>query len=499
MYLNEENFILNNNFIKYFINLKSRKVFEFFFEISKIPRESGNETKISEYLVNFALKRNFFYFVDKSNNTVIKKRATGDLKESPEIVLQSHADMVCVKKDNFDHNFLTDEIKIKINGDFLISNNTTLGADNGIGVAIMLAILDSKNISHPKLECIFTAQEEVSMIGARNFDMSLINGQTFINLDGTDNYIGCGCVGTSIISLSKKYNLIKNNFNSLYILKINGLYGGHSAVDIDKNRANAIILTADLLSELLEKKDFLIIDINSGLKENVIPSSCSIKITFDKKDYLDIYKIISDFKNKIKKSYVDSESINITVSEIDTKTENYGIDKKYLNDILKLIFILPNGVINNNLISGKIGKYDSSNIAVFETDPKNKKISINCMMRSSNKYYHDFNLNKFRIISDVLGFKIDILSETPIWEPNDNKSKLLNCAKKIYREIYNQKAKIRFSSGALESCFFKTINNLEIISIGPNIIDMHSINEKVSIKSIEKFYLFLIGILDNLT
>jgi dipeptidase D len=490
---------LDFSLINKFDNLDSKNVFKFFFEISKIPRESGNEKKISEYLVDFAAKRDFLCFSDRFNNVVIKKNATKNFESMPAIILQSHMDMVCVKSENSQHDFLNDGIEIIIDDDFLKSNNTTLGADNGIGLAAMLSILDCNDIQHPELECAFTSEEEIGMTGARNFEISLLNAKIFINLDSADSVIICGCSGSDKICINKDFKLSKNFFDSLYKIKISGLHGGHSAIDIDKNYANAIILMAQLLNEILLHFDVLIIDINSGTKENVIPSSGNIELTFDKKNYFKIINIIDKFKKEISENYADGKNIKIEIEVVnDNKDkEKFGIDKKYLRDILDLILIIPNGITSENLILNKM--CNSSNIGILKIDHENKKALINLIMRSSSEYYRYFILKKLEKISNVLNFKMQNLSSSPIWEFK-NDSRFLNYSRKIYQEIYDNNNNIfEFTSGGLETSFFKKLkSDLEIISIGPDIIDMHSINERVRISSVEKFYIFLKKLLSEI-
>ena len=280
-------------------SLESASVFKFFQEIANIPHGSGNEKQISDYLVKFAQENDLDYKRDEYNNILIKKQGSKGYENTPSIILQAHIDMVCVKTQDSNHDFLKDPLKLVIDKDknIIYAKDTSLGADDGIGAAIILALLESKNIGHPELETLFTVDEERSMLGARTFDVSQLKSKILFNLDGEDE--NCftagsgGGLGSEIIYDADYINIKDQKDNSdfglynfdSYELKIEGLLGGHSAVEINKEHANAVILITRILNELDKKIDLNLCDISGGTAGNVIPSSCMAILNIKSKDF----------------------------------------------------------------------------------------------------------------------------------------------------------------------------------------------------------------------
>ena len=300
-----------------FANLKSRKVMEFFYDISQIPRGSGNEIKISQYLETFAKDRGLFYIRYKNNNVMIRKPASAGKEDIPGVILQSHMDMVCEKNRDTVFNFENDSIDIYVEGDFIKAKGTTLGADNGIGVAMTLAVLDSNSIAHPQIEGIFTVDEERGLTGAMEFDATEVTGKTLINLDSEeDDEILTSCAGGVRINHALKYKRVKRPSDTVCAdIVLKGLQGGHSGMDITKGRANANRLLGRVLYAASREMKMNIVDISGGSKDNAIPREAFCRLTLEKgeKENLEIIRKSGLKANELVKRLMSFKGRDLTV------------------------------------------------------------------------------------------------------------------------------------------------------------------------------------------
>ena len=474
--------------------LDSAIVFKYFEQISNIPRQSGHEKLISNYLVDFAQQNNLEYTKDEFNNVLIKKQATIGYENAPVAILQSHMDMVCVKTSDSNHDFSKDPIELIIDNDILKAKCTSLGADDGIGVAIILAILASEKVQHPKIEALFTVDEENTMLGAEKFNINQLNGKILFNLDGEqENIFIAGSGGATNLNIIYDIELSENS-NPAYEIKISGLLGGHSAIEISNEHANAIILMARILFKLKNKLDFSLADIFSGEKTNIIPSESSATITLNEKDFEIAKNIIDDITNDFKNEFKNNDP-NLSVEfKKSNKKFDLVLADKHLNNLISSILIIPNGVINRNLKLNGVTE-TSNNIGTIRF--QNKKIIIGDRIRSSMDSRTKFVLSQLKSIGKMFGVTVQILTTFPAWDYNPN-SKLINFCKKVYEQVYNSSPKIEATHGGLECSYFKQIPNIDIICIGPNINDCHSVNETVEISSVDRFWQFFKKILCEL-
>lgn len=443
------------------------KTLEFFYQIAKIPRESGNEKQISDYICNFAQNRNLEYVQDQYGNVIIKKKNI----ESEPIILQAHLDMVCEKSPNKIFDFEKDGIEIYQENGFLKANNTTLGADNGIGVAQMLNILDSDIKCN--LECIFTVSEETTMIGAENIDVSNLHGKKMINLDGFNEHtiIIESASFFDIVYHLEDYNWEETENTDTYKIKLNGLLGGHSGFDIDKNRGNSSVLLAKLLKNI---EDIKLIDFCGGTKFNVIPATAECTFSTNLEE--------NKIKNKIDKFLYDEKknfiNLNIEIEKAKKIKETLNINDsiKFINTIINF----KHGVINKN---SRNEITTSVNLGVV--DLKNKIMKIG--MRSSNKQEERECLEKIKKYAELTNCKFEKLSSQNGFSTNEN-SALIKDLEKAHKEIFkNKKLNIESVHITVEAGFFKEkIENLEIAIISPEIIDAHTPNECVSLQSIKE-------------
>lgn len=471
-------------------DIEPAAVFNFFSQISKIPRESEHEQKICKYILDFAKARNLEFYTDKMMNVVIKKGAQNFIGQADPIIFQSHMDMVCVKKASSNHNFRTDSLDLYSDGKFIMAKDTSLGADDGIGVAIMLAILDDKNISHPDLECVFTTDEEINLSGAQFLDKSILNGKMMINLDNeTFGRICVSSAGGIISDLHLPVNFIDmpQNF-SVFKLNITGLNGGHSGIEIDKGLANANVLCGRFLSMLNEK--VYIKNIAGGEFDSYIANHAQIEFAIEKKFSDKLQNIFSQFKTEIMHEYSQVEK-NIKFELQNTNTTGKIFDKSSTQKTIFALMTLPNGPItmnNKDLVetSSNLGKVEVVQNEIIFT-------SLSRSMLDSKKYYIS---DIIKCISDKIGGYIKYMGDFPGW--NYNKNSLLQ------NKIENEFTKLGYGIMNIEAihagleCGYFAMKNIDIVSIGPNIFDCHTVNEKLDIESVQKLWKLLINFLQNL-
>jgi len=464
------------------VNLKN-EVLDFFKKISEIPRKSNNEEGIAQYIVDFAKARNLKYFRDELNNVIVWKNASKGFENKDSIILQCHTDMICNKEEWSKHDFLKDPIEVIIDGDYIRANGTTLGADNGIGVAFILAILNNDKLQHPKIEAVFTVQEETTMNGAKLIDLSQIQGNRMISFDNMSEdefWVGCASCKEWIWSLNAKREKIDLD-KKLYELKISGLLGGHSGIDINKNRGNALKILAELLYEIRTKNEFKIYNICGGTRANVIP-------TFAVCELFILPECIDDVNEIINKCEYN-QNIKISEKEI---IENVSLDKETTNSIIDFLYTFPNGVIESSedgepIVSANLGAIISEKNVFkinFSTRSNNKCLEEKMLNNLYNIKPMNFNEEKYATLS---GYEADLNCD------------LIKTCKKIYFSMFNREVKTVNMHVGLEAGFFNSkIDNLEFISISPNIYDAHSPKECCSISSINNIWKYTVELLKNI-
>ena len=440
-----------------------QRVLEIFEEILSIPRSSGREEKIANYIVEYAKTHNFEYKKDEYNNVFIRKNN----KRDKTIILQAHSDMVCVSNNNYD--FANKGIDYYIDGDYYNAKNTTLGADDGIGLAIILAILEEENM--PNIEALITTQEETTMLGATNFDYSLLTGKTLINLDGTDEgKIESSCAGMCSIVLNKKVTKEISELNT-YKLVISNLKGGHSGSDIDKNRMNAIKLGFEILKKI---NIDTICDFKIGKKANVIPSEGFIIFTSNK-EINELRDLINNIDFSL--SY-DDNNLNLQVEEYS--------DFDVINESKEIISFI------NDLDNGVLAKYDdglpllSSNIGTLNLI--DDEVIIDLSIRSSDIDLENNQIEKLENLCRKYNFTFEINSKIPSFAYL-KESKIRKLLADTYKQLYSKDAITSKVHACMEiGVISSKIEDLDIVTIGPIIMDYHSIDEKVSISSIKRVY-----------
>ena len=460
-------------------------IYKYFKEISKIPRETYHIDEISDYLVNFAKERGLEVIQDDTKNVIIKKDASEGYIDHEPIIIQGHMDMVCQKTKDSNHDFSTDEIEIIEEKGYLKANKTTLGADNGIGMAMALSILDS-DLKHPKIEAVFTVNEEVGMEGASNLDFNNLESKRLINIDSEDEGIlTAGCAGGIRVEVTYQGELISKT-GYLYTLSVTNLFGGHSGIDIDKNRVNAIKCIGEFLSKI---NNFYLASINGGKVDNAICDDCTIKFLLE--DYFEFTNLI-DSINEYLKSRGEVNSI-VTIEEEKTTTDVFTLEDT--KNIINYIYNSRNGVTSYEDGLDDLVK-TSLNFGVVSTD--NNTIHIKHSVRSSSDIERDEIVEMINNNATSINALVETKNPYSGWKYNEN-SPLRSLLEKIYKEMYEEDLTINVVHAGLEcGIFVGKRNNLDCVSIGPTILGAHTPEEKVDIESINRTYEYLIKILENL-
>lgn len=471
------NINMNNSLLKY------KRVFYFFNEICNIPHSSGNTKLLTKYIINFSKKNKLDYYSDLVGNIIIFKNKNN---HRDSIILQSHIDMVYQSNNDIKQK----NINLIIDNNYIRAKDTTLGADNGIGVAMMLAILENKNIKN-SIEAIFTVDEEIGFIGAKHLDINKLSSKYMINLDsfGDSTFI-VGSAGGNRLECNILLNRKVFKGNS-YLLKIGGLISGHSGDDINKGRANANIIVGYILKYLLNDFDFRIYSIKGGSLDNVITKEAEIILVFNKKHkYDNILKKIKQIEKILKDKYLNIEK-NLFINIISYKLKDYScFNNKSIRQIVKfLINSHTNGVQKTEGVLIR----SSLNLGIIRTFENLIKFSF--CLRSMFEYEKKDLINNLKKLTKNLNCTFKVKDNYKSWKFK-KKSKLRDLMVKVYKNFYKKHPKIEVVHAGLEcSLFLNKIKNLDCISIGPNIFNAHTCEEKVEIKSIENTYNFLIRVL----
>lgn len=474
-------------------DLKPTRVFHYFEEISAIPRGSGNTAAIADYCEEFAKSLKLKYVRDDADNIVVYKPGSIGCEKSEPIILQGHLDMVCRKTENSDKDFENDGIDLYIEGGFVKAHDTTLGADNGIAVAMILALLESTECVHPPIEAVFTSNEEIGMLGALKLDMSLLKSRRMINLDSEEEGIvtvSCASGSDFCVDVPLEYTE-KTGTEVTLVLK--GLMGGHSGVEIDKGHVNANLLAGRILDMLDRVCDFEIIDTDGGDKSNAIPNYCAVKLcaadakTFEKaaREYLEIVKSELEAREP-------SFSYELIIGECGKyKVWSDDLKKKLLFGML----VVPNGVVQ---MSSEIdGLPETSlNWGILKTNGNMLNICIS--LRSNKKSAHEFLTRRLSVLFDSLGFEYTESGYYPPWEFNDS-SKLCVLYSDVYKKICGKQPQVAAIHAGLEcGVFSSAIKGMDCISVGPEMYDVHTVNERLNTASVQTLYKVLIELLKNL-
>ncbi|HBX45034.1 MAG TPA: cytosol nonspecific dipeptidase [Porphyromonadaceae bacterium] len=479
--------------------LEPKAIWNYFYDITQIPRPSKKEEAILRYLLDFGKKHNLDTKQDRAGNVLITKPATPGKENLPTVILQSHVDMVCEKNSDITHDFENDPIETIIDGDWVKANGTTLGADDGIGVAAQLALLASDNIAHGKIEALFTVDEETGLTGAFNLEKDFLTGNILINLDSEEEgliYIGCaGGKNTRGYFKYKEKESPKKYF--WFNLHVKGLRGGHSGSDIDKNFGNANKILARFLFSLMRKKYGMVLsEIKGGNLSNALPREAYAIVGVKEKYKEDIRVKLNTFLASVQNEYKHTETsldIQLESAQIPSKVLNKGTTER----LILALNACPHGVIGMSLdIPGLV---ETSNNMASVKMIDGQQIEVITSQRSSVESQREYVINMVTSVFDLAGAKVSYNEGYPGWQPN-TESQILRLAEKVYKDLYNKDAEVKAIHAGLEcGLFLEKYPHLDMISIGPDMTDVHSPKEKLNIPSVEKWWNFLVKILENVS
>lgn len=477
-------------------DLKPETLWQRFYEISQVPRPSKKEEKILTYLKNFINGLNLNYKQDKRGSVVINVPATPGYENSPTVVLQAHIDMVCEKNKSKKHDFGNDPIKLLRQDGWITADGTTLGSDNGIGVAAALTVITDKEAVHGPLEVLLTVDEETGLTGATDLKKGMISGSFLLNMDSEEDgafYVGCSG-GIDTIGEFKLQLTATPKGMETYELVITGLKGGHSGLDIHTGRANAIKLMGRMLSKL-ESLNYSIASLEGGSLRNAIPREADAVILIKKADVNKAKRIVKNFQSIVQNEYkfADKE-IKIELKKAKLKVKKV-FKKSFQINLVNTLIALPNGIAAmSQELPGLVET--SNNIATVHTNPKTLRIetSQRSSIDSTNKYI----AQNIAAVFKLAGAKVSTSDGYPGWTPDLN-SKLLKLAKDVFRSLFNKEPEIKAIHAGLECGILEGKNpGMDMISFGPTIQGAHSPDERVNIETVERFYMLLKGILSKL-
>lgn len=457
----------------------------YFEEICRIPHGSHNEERIANFIENFAKEKNLRYYRDHLNNIIIYKNPSQGYEDHEILMLQAHMDMVNEKNKDSDHDFDHDPLDLYLEDGFVSARETTLGADDGYGIAYMLAILSDQNVKNPPLECVFTVGEEVGLEGALGLDTSLLKATRMINLD-------CENEGETFITSSGGCDVMitkelyyTTSYDPTYTLLVKGLSGGHSGGEIHRGKANANKLAARVMYGLIKANlDFALVDINGGVKYNAIPRECAVVFTSNS-DIRLLEEIVNEYQAFFKEEFAVSEpNVKVTLTRNDKGTTT-ALSTKESKDIIKLIMVLKTGFVERSLLINDLTTI-SLNMGVVSI--KNKQLKISYLLRSPLKSAVLNMIDELKIVGEAFGAIVKPANYYPGWNYEQN-SKLRELFKDFYQQRTGTKVKEAATHSGLETGVFKDkMPGLDIITMGPNMEDIHTPDERMEVASFVSCY-----------
>lgn len=472
--------------------LNPQKVFYYFEKICGIPHGSDNIDKLSDYLAEFAKERGFFCRQDAWKNVIIVKDAAPGYEAVPPVILQGHMDMVAVKKPGAAVDMRKEGLRLQVDGDYLYAEDTSLGGDDGIAVAYVLALLDSEEIPHPRLEIILTVDEEVGMDGARELDVSLLQGRRMLNLDSEEEgIILAGCAGGARVDWKLPVRREAMS-GSMFALRVKGLLGGHSGSEIDKERGNANCLMGRVLYELSEEMQIGLAELKGGLADNAIPRETEAVIMIEGGREAELYKITGRIEAEIRK-------------ELQTKDPDVCIETERLaggsadcvcaEDAARLVYLLFGAVNGVQAMSADMEGLVETSLNMGIVELKKEEAAVQFSVRSSLESSKKVLIKKLENMARMAGAAQDVRGDYPGWA-YQSVSPFRDMAVRIYEEMYGRKPEIQAIHAGLEcGLLIAKIPELECISIGPDMKDIHTTEERLSISSAARVWNYILEIL----
>jgi dipeptidase D len=474
--------------------LEPTALWNHFADLNAVPRPSKKEERVIQFMVDFGKSLGLETHTDKIGNIIIKKPATSGMEDRETVILQSHVDMVHQKNNDTVFDFDKEGIRMVVDGDWVKAEGTTLGADNGLGVATIMALLSSIDIPHPALEAMFTVDEETGMTGAMELDPSFYDGKILLNLDTEDDdELSIGCAGGIDTNTNYVYSFEKTPENTTaFLVKLKGLMGGHSGMDIDKGRGNANKLMARILYDA--PMDCFLHEFDGGSLRNAIPREANVILSVKNDKAQDFQSYINKKEAEFLEDYRPIESkLKISLEEINTPTE--CVAKADQKKIVRTLYALHNGVFKMSLNFEGLVETSSSLARVIVKDGK---FITQSLQRSSVESTKNDVANTIRAAFELIGAEIEQTGDYPGWEPNPD-SPILNTMVNLYRKMFNGEPRVQACHAGLECGILgKHLPDVDMISFGPNIRHAHSPDECAQISSVQKFWTYLLEVLKEI-
>lgn len=476
--------------------LEPKSVFYYFEEITKIPHGSGNVQQISDYLVSFAKERNLYCIQDELKNVIIIKDATPGYEREPALILQGHMDMVAVKKPHCEIDLKTEGLKAAIRGDEIYAEGTSLGGDDGIAVAYSLALLDSDTVKHPRLEVVLTVDEEVGMDGARGIDLSMLTGSRMINLDSEDEGIFLtSCAGGARVNCVLPLSFEERQGIAVE-LTVSGLLGGHSGAEIHKERGNSNCLMGRALYRISQKMTVSLSRMEGGLADNAIPRETRALLLVEEKDYATLERVVREIETEVKAELATKDpGVSIRLRNQDAGSF-LGVTPEDTKRAAAYLCALPNGV--QAMSADMPGLVETSlNMGVMELEQKERMLKAGFSVRSSVESSKQALIGKLEAVTALAGGSSSVSGDYPGWKYRKN-SPLRDKMVAVYKRLYGTSPKVEAIHAGLECGILGSkIRDLDCVSIGPQMHNIHTTEETLSISSTRRVWEYLVSLLEE--
>ena len=480
------------------LSLNPQNVWKHFYALTRIPRPTGQMNQVTQFMMDFGKSLHLETMQDKAGNVVIRKPATKGYESAKTVILQSHLDMVPQKNADVAHNFATDPIEPYVDGEWVKARSTTLGADNGIGCAMIMAVLEDETLQHPAIEALFTVDEEVGMVGANGLGKGMLHGSLMLNLDTEEEGELCiGCAGGRDVNVSFRFKADReiDKGDVAFRISLRGLKGGHSGTQIHLGRANANKLMNRFLKDAVRNYEARIASIQGGSLRNAIPRESFVVLTVPEKLSDDLVDLVAEYETRFLEDFSGiEESISFKAEPVDLPKAI--LPEEIQDDLINAVEGCPNGVIS--YLADFPGVVESSlNLALVETSEES--IEVKLLVRSSSESRKDWVCSSVESIFLLAGAKVEFDGDYPGWQPNAN-SELLGLMERIYLEKFDQRPRVIVIHAGLECGIIQSNvpQTLDIVSFGPTIIGAHSPDEAVKIDTVGKSYAYLLSILEKL-
>lgn len=473
-----------------FDTLQPKALWQNFYSLTQIPRPSGHTDKVRQFLVDFGKRLGLDTFTDEAGNVLIRKPAMPGMENCEPVVLQAHMDMVPQKNTGVAHDFEKDPLQVFVDGDWVKATDTTLGADNGIGVAAALAVLAADNVKHGPVEAFFTADEETGMYGAFGLKKGFLNGNILLNLDSEEEgELYVGCAGGMDVDITFRFIPVEMPEGDVALkISLTGLLGGHSGLDIHLERANANKLMVRFLKTAVAEYEARLASVSGGNLRNAIPREAFAIITVPEDGVQDIIDLAVEIEDLFNKEYAGVEN-NICLSVEAVSAPASLVPEELQDDLINALYAAPNGVFRHIPQIPSVVE-TSNNLAVVLTEEK--KITVKCLVRSAVESKKEELCSMLLSVFSLAGAKVEFTGGYPAWQPNFN-SPILKEMKEIYLKKWGKEADVKVIHAGLECGILGAAEpRLDMISFGPTVVHPHSPDEKVNVPSVLKFWEFLV-------